>query len=441
MNQRLHFLRLQNVCRCFGAAMLLALAVQGAVAVETRQHDLLEAMVSTVLERNTELQSYAAEVDAMRGQRRQAGAWKNPEVTVSGGARAFYDYGQNVTNKGHVVDVSVQQTFEFPGKGSLRKAIAERNIQLAQLGLEQFKLSLAGQVRHLALKHHVVSESLMAAQEVQSRSAALIALLKDRPAAGSAPYLEMRVLEGTLMELRQNMAELAQEREESRIQLNSLLGLPLEQPLSLNLNSELPSQIPPLQDWLTAGLLKNFQLRIRLVELDRAQDEISAAKLAAAPDFQIGPFFSRQDARQEEAGVKSGEKETNVGLSLTMALPLWNQNQGNVDAARARQQQTQALAADARRKVEAEIAARMRAYQIARAQCGEAPLETVRQLQAAAELADRQYRQSVIPVQLFLETQRAWLNAQRGRSSALERGWANLLDLQLLTGGSVKFTP
>ncbi len=441
MNLPSTFLLVRNACRCFSVVALLAFAGQEAFAAEPAHDTSLEAIVSTVLARNPELQSYAAEVDAMRGQRRQVGAWKNPEVTVSGGQRKVYDYGQGVNNQGYTFDVSLQQTFEFPGKGTLRKAVADRNVQLAQLGLEQFQLSLAGQVRHLAFKHKLASQSLAVAETVQGRSTELINLLKNRQAAGSAPYLEMRVLQGALVELRQNMAELAQEREESRIQLNSLLGQPSEQALPLNFNPKLPSKIPAVREVVNAGLMHNLQLRMRLMELERAQDEISVARLAVAPDFQIGPFFSRQDARQGEAGAKTGEKETNVGLSLTMALPLWNQNQGNVATARARETQAEALTAEARRKIEAEIAARLRSYQIARAQYEEAPLETLEQLQAAAELADRQYRQGVIPVQLFLEVQRSWINAQRGYYNALQRGWDNLLDLQLLTGGSVTFTP
>jgi cobalt-zinc-cadmium efflux system outer membrane protein len=44
----------------------------------------------------------------------------------------------------------VQQAFEYPGRIALRKAIAQHDVDLAALHLEQFRLTLAARVRSLA---------------------------------------------------------------------------------------------------------------------------------------------------------------------------------------------------------------------------------------------------------------------------------------------------
>jgi cobalt-zinc-cadmium efflux system outer membrane protein len=400
-----------------------AYAVEAGAALFTATIDQLTQLG---LRQNAKLKMYEAELAAAKGERTQAGLWKNPEFSGEYGSRRVSDSTGNLQSDGYTRNFSVMQTFEFPGKASLRKAIAGKNIRLAELGLRQFRKALEGKIRSLALQHLAATANATAAAEVSERCTALIKLLRERPLAGVPQLLELRVIEGNLSELQQSAKEFAQAREETRLELNALLGLPANQPLAVQTELKPPAVIGnDLNTLVMQGLSDNLQLKIREVEVEKAVKQVSAAKLEVAPDFSVGPFFSQD---------KAGDLEENFGAATTVTLPLWDWNQGNIEAAKARRQQADALLLDAKHKVEAEIARRYRAYELNRRQYTKTPQPTVDELREVADLADRQYRTGAISVQLFLDVQRQFLSVQQIRNNTVLALWNNQLDLELLTG-------
>ena len=108
----------------------------------------LEAVVADVLEHNLEVNFYSAEIAAAKGGARTAATWANPELsTTVGDKRAT---GGGPAGEGIAWSVSVRQTFEWPGRIPLRKAIANQQIQLAELGFAQFKAALVVRTRSVA---------------------------------------------------------------------------------------------------------------------------------------------------------------------------------------------------------------------------------------------------------------------------------------------------
>ena len=144
----------------------------------------IEELVAEAMSQNLELRSYEAELRAARGERRQAGMWKNPELEGEYGYRRVTDPQEILVGEGVSRGLAIVQTFEFPGKGSLRKAIANQNIRLAELGVQQFRQALAGQIRSLGIRWILVRENAEATAELSERSQALLQLLEARPMAG-----------------------------------------------------------------------------------------------------------------------------------------------------------------------------------------------------------------------------------------------------------------
>jgi cobalt-zinc-cadmium efflux system outer membrane protein len=384
-------------------------------------------LVAEALEKNAELRYYEAALAVAKGGRTQAGLWKNPELSGDYGSRRVTDSTGILQGDGFTRSIALVQTFEFPGKGSLRKAVANKDVEIAELGVRQFRLALAGKVRNLALGYAAASVHASDAEEVAERSAALVALLRERPAAGTSQLLELRLIEGSLGELRKTARESILAREEARIELNGLLGRPASQPLALKIAVSPPARKLDASWLVLDGLNGNLQLKVRIAELEKAVRQVSAARLDVAPDFAVGPFFSQD---------KAGDNEENFGGTLSVTLPLWDWNQGNIAAAKARRDQADALLLDARRRVEAEILRRVRSYELFLGQLEGTPADLVPKLREAADLADRQYRTGAVGVQLFLEVQREFLAAHQLRNEAVLGAWRDLFDLELLAGES-----
>jgi cobalt-zinc-cadmium efflux system outer membrane protein len=389
----------------------------------------VDGLVSHALSTNAELRALEAEAAAAKGQRTQAGFFKNPEVSTEIGGREVRDSENVLQGNGTTFSIAVTQTFEFPGKGTLRKAIANKNVEIAELGLEQFRLALAGQVRLLAYEHLAAVSETEAAESVYRQSNELSLRLAPQVGFGARQQIEIRLIQASLVEIAVAIKEAAQRREETRTKLNALLGLP--QSMSLRIRDPLtpPHNRLDANRLVLAAQENNPLLKIRRRELERSARELTAARLDVAPDFAIGPFFSRDVA---------GDTEQNIGATISATVPLWDWNIGNIQNARARRDAAEALRVKAERDTEAEILSRLRAYELTLRQLGMIPSGLLRNVREASTLANTQFRNGSINAQLYLDTQKAYLNALRASQNAVLDAWRTLLDLNLLTGGSVE---
>jgi outer membrane protein, heavy metal efflux system len=205
----------------------LALAIGGTVLAQekppTSPPKNVEVLVNQALANNAELRVFEAEVAAAKDKRTQAGFFKNPEVSAEIGAREVRDSENILQGGGTTFSIAVTQTFEFPGKGTLRKAIANKNIEIAELGLEQFRLALAGQVRLLAYEHIAAMSEAEAAEAVHRQSSELASQLTSQTGFGARLQIEIRLIQASLVELGAAIKESSLRREETRTKLNALL--------------------------------------------------------------------------------------------------------------------------------------------------------------------------------------------------------------------------
>ena len=88
-------------------------------------------LVRQALAKNPELNFYAAEIAAAKGGLKTAGTIRNPEFNTQAGYKNTRDNSGGPSGDGAAWSVSVNQTFEYPGRIALRKAIAQGDIELA----------------------------------------------------------------------------------------------------------------------------------------------------------------------------------------------------------------------------------------------------------------------------------------------------------------------
>ena len=421
-------MRQKRLIAC-GLALALGISALAQDKAPTLPLRTIEDIVTQALANNAELRVFEAELAAAKGQRTQAGFFKNPEISSEIGGREVRDSENVLQGNGTTFSIAVTQTFEFPGKGTLRKAIASKNIEIAELGIEQFRLALAGQVRLLAYEHIAAMLEAEAAEAVYRQSSKLVSQLTSHAGFGARLQIEIRLIQASLIELGAAIKDSSLSREETRTKLNALLGLP--QSMFLRLREPLA----PPQKRLNAGKLvlaaqqHNPLLKIRQRELERSVRELTAARIDIAPDFAIGPFFSRDVA---------GDTEQNIGAAISATVPLWDWNIGNIQSAKARREAAEALRVKAERETEAEILSRLRAYELTQRQLEMIPSGVLQSVRDASSLAETQFRNGSIGVQLYLDAQSAYLNTLRTLQKAVLDAWRTLLDLNLLTGGALQ---
>ncbi len=390
----------------------------------------IDALVAEALARNPELNFYIAEIAAARGERRTAAQWSYPELSTNIGGIHYNDLNGNSLGTGPAWSLSATQRFEYPGRIALRKAIADRQIALAKLGLENFRIALTNKVRTSAHRVLIIAQQKAgAAGEVAKRLGDLFSVLEQRPPAGVVPMIDMRVIQASTIVQERRGAEAARDAAVATYELNQLRGANMSAPLTLVWQS--PDKdvdlapIPETPVLLTWARAKNFEFRGRIVELEQNGFKVRLALNERWPAFTLGPYTR---------GERAVDQQLEGGIAFAMPLPFWNANRGNIATAKARQEQAQISLTVTWREIERKIVAAANAYRIQREQLEKRRPEALHELRDATVLADENYRAGALPITTYIELQKEYLDATDALLSAQADALASRDELQLLTG-------
>lgn len=392
----------------------------------------LDALLGEVLENNPELKFYQAEIVAAKGTRKTAGLWANPEVSGSLGQKRVWNEEEELTGKGEAGDLSLTQTFEWPGRIGLRRAIADRDIELAELGLEQFRALLVSRTKLAVYELLATEEKAAATREVADHFSALREVLVQRGQAGLTPQLETRVIEAMELNMQRKASQASLAAQAARLDLNLLRGASPSSKISPALENFSFRPIEKDRDALTAlARLNDYAVRQRVIELKRQNFRVGLAENERLPAVSIGPSVSQE---------RAGDRERVIGAALSVPLPLWNLNQGNIDTARAQREQAETSLTVAEREAERKVIEAVITYETKLKEMAKWQPDSIQHFKEAAELADRHYRLGAVPVSTYIELQTQYLETIEGlldtKKEALEA--ANKLDL--LTGTKLALT-
>ena len=304
-------------------------------------------LVRQALDNNLELNFYAAEIAAAKGGLKTAGTIRNPELSTQGGYKNARDNSGGGSGEGGTFALSANQTFEYPGRIALRKAIAKGDIELAELHLAQFRATLAARVRALVYGVLIAQEKFAAVREVADRFKALSNVLAQREPSGVTPTLEARIIEGNALTLRRQEREAALAAKTPLVQLNQLRGKPVTAPLQLTNARVVFAEPPSLPRLLESARANAFEIRIREAELAQQGFKVSLSKNERYPAITVGPFYSYE---------KAADREQQVGVGISLPLPLWDRNAGNIETNKAREQQARTILLTTQRDVERRVA-------------------------------------------------------------------------------------
>ena len=383
----------------------------------------VDALVTESLNRNPEINFYKAEISAAKGDKTTASKWQNPELNAEGGYKRVS--GGGISDEGMAWSVSVMQPFEYPGRIALRKAIANRQIEFAEIGYLQFRAALAARVRLLGYGLLFAQQKADAAQKVAERGQELVEALVQRDPAGVTPLLETRIIEASVIVAKKRAAEATKEAKVALYELNQLRGESLAAPLRVAKTELKFEPIASVEELLAMVRTNNFDVRTRQVELAQQGLRVDLSRNERKPAITAGPTFSQE---------KAGDNERIIGLGVSMPLPLWNRNEGNIEIAKARKQQAETSLLVTQRQVERELLEKVAAYNTVLDQMGFWRHDALRQLSDAAELGDRHYRLGSLPIATYTELQDKYLEATEAILDTQKEALESLLQIELLTG-------
>ena len=408
-----------------GVALVASRPLQAGDPSTTPKEISVEDLVHEALQKNPELNFYRAEIAAAKGGLKTAGTRRNPELNTQAGYKNTRDNSGGMSGEGETFAMAINQTFEYPGRIALRKAIAVGDIELAELHLSQFQATLAARVRGLVYGMFIAQERLTTVRAIADRFEALSDVLGQREPAGTTAILETRIIEGNALALRRQEREAALAAKTPIVQLNQLCGRPVTTPLQLSGARVVFAELPPLATLLNRADSVAFEIRVRQAEAAQQGFRVSLSKNERHPAIAVGPFYSYE---------KAADQEHRVGIGISLPLPLWDKNAGNIQTALARKEQAQASLLATQREVERRVAESAATLQAKREEIDKWQEHTLGKFRESAELADRNYRLGSVPISIYVETQKQYLEVI-GNSLDVEREALRAAqELEILTG-------
>jgi cobalt-zinc-cadmium efflux system outer membrane protein len=386
--------------------------------------ETLEALVAQALTNNAELNLYSAEIAAAKGGFRTAATNRNPEFAAQTGYKTTRE-NSGMSGSGGTFALSVNQTFEYPGRIALRKAIANGDIQLAEIRLEQFRVSLAAGVRGLVGGVFIAQEKLAAMREVADRLEALSQVLGQREPSGVTPALEAQIIAGHVLTLRRQERDAALAAKIPLARLNQLRGKPVTAVLQLPSTRIRFNESPRLPSLLDRARANALEIRIRQTELAQQGFKVSLSKNERYPAIAVGPFYSYE---------KAADREQQAGIGISLPLPFWDRNAGNIETSKAREQLAHANLLATQRDVERRVAENAVIFQTKREEIAEWEAETSQKFRHAAESADRNYRLGAVPISIYVETQKQYLEIIGALLDLKKDALQAAQELEVLTG-------
>ena len=385
-------------------------------------------VVTEVVRGHPELKVYEGALAAVRAEAVTSSRLPHPVLSTEAGQARSRNLDGSFAGEGATWSATVKQTFEWPGRLALRKAIANEDVHLAGLGLERFRQALMGRVRELALGLAGAQEKARVAREVADRFRALRDVLVQRDPAGVTPLLEIRILEATELSLRRRASDAELQASAQRIELNVLRGRPAETELALPWRPPVLGGSPAVTELLSAASTNNFTLRTRMGDLAQQGFRVRLAKNERWPAISVGPAYS---------SVDGSTRDRYLTVGINVPLPLWKNNASNVAAAEARQRQAEAMLETARREVELQVLNAARRYEARREEMGRWREESIAAFREAAELADRHYRLGAVPAATYVELQKQYLEAVESLLDTRRDALAAAVELEQSTGLSL----
>jgi cobalt-zinc-cadmium efflux system outer membrane protein len=403
------------------ACLLWVIATAAAAHAADASSLTLSEAVAEALAKNPELRALSADVAAARGETTTATQWQNPELSVAPGINRTPGADGGHDTRFHGV-FSLTQTFEFPGKRTLRRAAADKAVELRELALAGFRIQLTIEVRR-AFNELLVAEQVVPLREqglAQART--FLDAATRRAQGGVASEFEVTKAEAERIAAERALHDAQTQVAAGRAALNTLLGRPADEPLNAagDLNPDIA--VPDADSLLQQVLVGNPSLKVQTAEVERTGLSLKSVQRSRLPDFTIGPDFE----------YKSDEQ--NIDLGIALPLPLWDRKSGEIATATAEQQKALAELDVLRNEIAGDVARAYHTLESAKASLSLYTPEFLNRLATLRDATAQSYADGRASILVYLEGQRTYFDTQADYLDTLGKLYGAVAELESASG-------
>lgn len=365
----------------------------------------LDHAIQVALSTSPRLRASQAAEAASRGERRQAGALPNPEVSYSkenfraGSAYKVISPAQSV--------YGVSQLIEVGGKISARKQVAEKGVQIAGLESQAVALDLVRDITIAYAEAVAAEEDVRLATEQKALAEDVLKSVSVRVDAAASPLIQKSRAEVERSTAVVALDSAKRDRAITRKTLATLMGqeesaFKLDKTAFFTLAKPKAAADP-------AKLKSNPDVMKLNTTLEQSKARLDLEKANAVPDPRLSAGLIQIPSAKDKAFV--------VGVSLP--IPVFNANRGNIERARGELSRTEQVNRHAALSLDADLTRAEQQMENAYFQANSLKNQILPSAQKAFTLAREGYGLGRFPYIEVLDAQRSLFGVKQQQIAAL----------------------
>jgi len=292
----------------------------------------------------------------------------------------------------------------------------------------------------LALEFALISRRQELAADLVKLNRDLASITEERFKAGDISELELNMAKVELARAESRLLEVERERIPLRIKIASVTGLN-ENEINLSDRFSVPEQSPNYRDLVKHALVARPDLLALARECDKAEAESRLAVAEALPNLTAGIFVQLERGSTEVGGLSSTSSDTQLGLRVSMPIPVFDRNRGGRAAARSRQDSAESRRLALERSIAAEVGSAISRLSSAEGILGLYEQDIIPQLTENLRLTREAYQLGEVGILSVIDEQKKYFEVNDSYQTALHSRRMAITQLETavaadLTGGA-----
>ena len=382
----------------------------------------IDELIEIAIKESPQLKAFKAGVDISKGELVQASLYPNPEIEGEG-LRGKALGGESKSGKEY--NFILSQPFEWPLKRFYRKKVAGKDVDIAKLELEEFKLDLTAQVKTIFYEILKLQKELILSKENLSDLEKVLSSIKVKVESGEASEFELIKAQVEVLRAEKEFKRAENKIIISKSNLNSLLGKSLSEGFDVSGELKIPAEQYDEIFLFDLALKRQPLLLQKESGLQKQQYNISFQKNNRFPDISLKTIFAREIDKRS------------FGFGLSLPLPLWNRNQGEIAKASAEERKAKEEFNQIKIELSKLITEELVNYQTAADQIEVFKKGLLAQAEEALRIAKLRYEEGESGIIDFLDAQRVYRQTFFEYYQALFEANTAKFRLERLVGGEI----
>jgi cobalt-zinc-cadmium efflux system outer membrane protein len=299
----------------------------------------IDRLIETGASRRGDLLAARQRLAIAQGRLQQARLRPNPTLDAEYGSPRFLG-GEAESD----FSVGVSQVFELGGKRSKRTAVAELEVQQARFEVSALERQLAAEIRTAYTRAVSAARQLDVIEKLLAADAELVRVTDARLKEGDVAPLDANLVRVESDRLKIQQIEARSELETALLEIRTLAGLDVAEPLRLAPQAERPPRLDlGLSELTETALRERADLQAAVIGERLGSARINLAKSNAVPNVAASVRFSRSkgivDLPEAAGGGLAIDKDNELTFGVSIDIPVFNRNQGEIASATGEQVQ------------------------------------------------------------------------------------------------------